>query len=74
MRYGILTRTGLHCAPGAHAAIGTLPTGTTRFAMGFANSGADVDAALHALAHIRERREPLSDSVGARVAGVEIGT
>ena len=74
MRYGILTRTGLHCAPGAHAAIGTLPTGTTRFAMGFANSGADVDAAVHALAHIRERREPLSDSVGARVAGVEIGT
>ena len=56
MRHGILTRTGLHCAPGAHAAIGTLPTGTTRFAMGFANSTADVDTALHALAHIRERR------------------
>ena len=56
MRHGILTRTGLHCAPGAHAAIGTLPTGTTRFAMGFANSTADVDTALYALAHIRERR------------------
>lgn len=56
MRYGILTRTGLHCAPGAHAAIGTLPTGTIRFAMGFANSTADVDTAMYALAHIRERR------------------
>ena len=55
VRYGLLTRTGLHCAPGAHEAIGTLPTGTVRFAMGFSNTEADVDAALHALAHIRER-------------------
>ena len=55
VRYGILTRTGLHCAPGAHEAIGTLPTGTIRFAMGFFNTESDVDSALHALAHIRER-------------------
>jgi cysteine desulfurase family protein len=67
MRYGILTRTGLHCAPGAHAAIGTLPTGTTRFAMGFANSPADVDTALFALAHIRERR--LTNSAEGMAAG-----
>ena len=65
MRHGILTRTGLHCAPGAHAAIGTLPTGTTRFAMGFANSTADVDAALYALAHIRERRPTITADVMA---------
>jgi selenocysteine lyase/cysteine desulfurase len=56
MEYGILTRTGLHCAPGAHAAIGTLPTGTVRFAMGFATTAEEVDLALDALAHIRERR------------------
>jgi cysteine desulfurase family protein len=56
MEYGILTRTGLHCAPGAHAAIGTLPTGTIRFAMGFSTTTEEVDAALDALAHIRERR------------------
>ena len=62
MEYGILTRTGLHCAPGAHAAIGTLPTGTIRFAMGFATTEADVDAALFALAHIRERRRKKSPS------------
>ena len=64
MRYGILTRTGLHCAPGAHAAIGTLPTGTTRFAMGFANTSADVDNVLYALAHIRERRESHAGTIG----------
>ena len=63
MRHGILTRTGLHCAPGAHAAIGTLPTETTRFAMGFANSKADVDVALDALAHIRER--PAAHTAGS---------
>jgi cysteine desulfurase / selenocysteine lyase len=61
MEYGILTRTGLHCAPGAHAAIGTLPTGTIRFAMGFATTAAEVDAALDALAYIRERgRKPFA--------------
>ncbi|MBI2838745.1 MAG: TusE/DsrC/DsvC family sulfur relay protein [Acidobacteria bacterium] len=55
MRHGILTRTGLHCAPGVHQVIGTLPTGTTRFSMGFSTTEADVDTALFALAHIRER-------------------
>jgi cysteine desulfurase family protein len=34
-KYGILTRPGLHCAPGAHQAFGTLPGGgTTRFSFG----------------------------------------
>jgi selenocysteine lyase/cysteine desulfurase len=64
MRYGILTRTGLHCAPGAHAAIGTLPTGTTRFAMGFANSKAEVEIVLNALAHIRERGKTITTAMG----------
>jgi selenocysteine lyase/cysteine desulfurase len=33
--YGILTRSGLHCAPLAHETIGTLDTGgTTRFSFG----------------------------------------
>jgi len=62
MRSGVLTRTGLHCAPGAHEAIGTLPTGTTRLSIGFATTEADIDAALDALAHVRER--------GRRVAKV----
>ncbi len=31
---GILTRPGLHCAPWAHASLGTLPAGTLRFSWG----------------------------------------
>jgi cysteine desulfurase / selenocysteine lyase len=56
VRYGVLTRTGLHCAPGAHQAIGTLPTGTVRLSIGFSTTEADIDQALDALAHVRERR------------------
>ena len=47
--HGIQTRVGLHCAPSAHTALGTYPTGTIRFSFGWFNTEADVDAALHAL-------------------------
>lgn len=66
MRAGILTRTGLHCAPGAHEAIGTLPTGTTRFSIGFATTEADIDAALGALATVRERNQPAGRVLAVR--------
>ena len=48
-RYGILTRCGLHCAPSAHKTLGTFPRGTVRFSLGWANTEADVDAALRAI-------------------------
>ena len=48
-KYGILTRCGLHCAPAAHRSLGTFPRGTVRFSLGFANTAADVDAALAAI-------------------------
>lgn len=48
-RYGILVRCGLHCAPAAHRSLGTFPRGTVRFSLGYANTEADVDAALHAI-------------------------
>lgn len=48
-RYGILTRCGLHCAPSAHRTLGTFPQGTVRFSLGWANTEADVDAALSAI-------------------------
>ncbi len=51
-QYGILTRCGLHCAPSAHRALGTFPQGTVRFSLGWANTEADVDAALAAIAAI----------------------
>ncbi|MFA5536411.1 MAG: aminotransferase class V-fold PLP-dependent enzyme [Bacillota bacterium] len=31
--YGILTRSGLHCAPSAHQTLGTFPKGTVRFGL-----------------------------------------
>ena len=45
-RYGILIRCGLHCAPSAHKSLGTFPKGTVRFSLGYANTEADVDAAV----------------------------
>ena len=52
-RFGILARSGLHCAPLAHAAIGThAHGGTTRLSFGPFQDVADVDAAADALAEI----------------------
>ena len=48
-RFGILIRCGLHCAPSAHKSLGTFPKGTVRFSLGYANTEADVDAALAAI-------------------------
>lgn len=52
--FGILTRCGLHCAPSAHKTLGTFPRGTVRFSLGFANTEADIDAALEAIRIISE--------------------
>lgn len=51
-RFGVQTRVGLHCAPFAHRTLGTYPTGTVRFSFGWANTMADVEAALAALGEI----------------------
>jgi cysteine desulfurase family protein len=51
--YGILTRSGIHCAPLAHEAIGTAATGgTTRFSFGPFVTKQDVKFATDALAQI----------------------
>lgn len=47
--YGITTRTGLHCAPLAHKAIGTYPNGSLRFSFGYFNDLKDVKYALSAI-------------------------
>ena len=52
--HGILTRCGLHCAPSAHKTLDTFPRGTVRFSLGFANTEADVDAALAAIKAVSE--------------------
>jgi selenocysteine lyase/cysteine desulfurase len=52
-RYGILTRPGIHCAPLAHEAIGTLAAGgTTRFSFGPFLSASDVNYATDCLADV----------------------
>jgi cysteine desulfurase family protein len=45
----ILCRVGLHCAPAAHKALGTFPTGTVRFGFGALNRRDEVDAAVQAV-------------------------
>lgn len=52
VEYGIATRVGLHCAPNAHKTLGTYPTGTLRFSMGWHNNEEDIGAALKALREV----------------------
>ena len=48
--FGIQTRAGLHCAPGAHKNAGTFETGgTVRFSVGPFNSTQEIDTAITAL-------------------------
>lgn len=63
--YGILTRAGLHCAPGAHATLGTsaLPEpGTTRFSIGPFISPQEVKYACDALGQICHETRDLARS------------
>ncbi len=47
--WGIMTRSGLHCAPLAHRTIGTYPQGTLRLSLGYFNTAAEVEYTLTAL-------------------------
>ena len=50
--FGILCRTGLHCAPYAHQTIGTFPQGTVRFSLGYFNKEKEIKHALEAIKKI----------------------
>lgn len=50
--FGILCRSGLHCAPSAHRTIGTFPEGTVRFSLGAFNTKEEIDLALQAVSKI----------------------
>jgi selenocysteine lyase/cysteine desulfurase len=54
--YGIMTRTGLHCAPLAHKTIGSFPQGTLRFSFGPFNELNDINYAINSLYNILERK------------------
>ena len=47
--FGIMARSGLHCAPSAHRTLGTFPTGTVRFSFGWFNTPAEVEVGVAAL-------------------------
>ena len=42
-KFGICTRSGLHCAPLAHDCIGTLEIGTVRLSTSYFNTDRDID-------------------------------
>ncbi|MGM0471260.1 MAG: aminotransferase class V-fold PLP-dependent enzyme [Bacillota bacterium] len=48
-QYGIMTRSGLHCAPLTHKSIGTFPEGTLRFSIGYFNTAEEIDYTLNSL-------------------------
>jgi cysteine desulfurase/selenocysteine lyase len=55
--FGVLVRAGLHCAPEAHAVLGTGGSGAIRFSVGWATTEAEVDRAAAAVARIAETKE-----------------
>jgi cysteine desulfurase family protein len=54
--YGILCRSGLHCAPAAHRHLGTFPEGTVRFSPGWGTTESDCQAALGAVCAIMKKK------------------
>lgn len=48
-KYGIMTRSGLHCAPFAHKTIGTFPEGTLRFSIGYFTTENEIKYTLEKL-------------------------
>lgn len=53
-RYGIMCRTGLHCAPWAHQILGTFPDGCVRFSFGLFNTEEEVALSIEALCEIEK--------------------
>ena len=52
--FGILCRSGLHCAPSAHRTIGTFPDGTVRFGLSVFNTEAEIETTVQAVSMISE--------------------
>lgn len=47
--YGIMTRSGMHCAPAAHHTLGTFPHGTVRFSFSHSNTAQEIRYTLNCL-------------------------
>ena len=55
-KYGIVSRSGLHCAPLAHRTLGTLGQGACRLSPGFFNTREDIDTVIKAVHEIVDGR------------------
>lgn len=51
-RYGIATRSGAHCAPRMHTALGTVDSGAVRFSFSWFNTEQEVETAILAVKEI----------------------
>jgi cysteine desulfurase / selenocysteine lyase len=54
--FGIICRTGLHCAPLIHAAIGSAPEGTIRFSPSGFTTNEEIDSVLDAVKTLADSR------------------
>ncbi|MBI9095461.1 MAG: aminotransferase class V-fold PLP-dependent enzyme [Sphaerochaeta sp.] len=52
---GIETRVGLHCAPIAHRSLGTFPSGTVRFSLGYATTEQEIQDTIEACKRVLNR-------------------
>ena len=55
--YGISTRSGGHCAPLMHEALGTVEQGAVRFSFSHYNTDEEVDAAIKAVRELAKEEE-----------------
>jgi selenocysteine lyase/cysteine desulfurase len=53
-RYGIITRSGLHCSPDAAKVLGVYPEGSVRFSLGPFSTQEDVDMIITAVSEIAQ--------------------
>lgn len=53
--YGIAVRSGVHCAPRMHTALGTQKQGAVRFSFGWFNTADEIDAAIDAVGRMSEK-------------------
>lgn len=55
-RYNIATRAGIHCAPLAHKALGTVEKGAVRFSFSYFNTMDEVEQAIDAVLELSEEK------------------
>ena len=55
--YGIMTRSGMHCAPSAHKTLGTFPKGTVRFSISHFTTLEEIDYAIDCINKIAKKRQ-----------------